>query len=176
MGYGTTSRLLHWGTVLLVLVMIPSGLVMTQEIPRPTQDVLFIIHKGLGPFVLAVVVFRLGWRIAVPPPPLPAAVPLLQQRAAGAVHAALYLALLVMAVSGYIRVTAGGFPIESLRALGIPPLLDKNEPVAAVAKAVHAFTKNLLIALILLHVGAAAFHGFVRRDGVFSRMWPPFGD
>lgn len=175
MGYGVTSRIFHWLTVVLVLVMIPTGLIMTQEIPRPTQDVLFIIHKTLGPCVLLVVLLRLGWRFLSPPPPLPPEIPAPQRFAASAVHAGLYATLIVMGVSGYVRVVAGGFPIEGLDALGIPRLLAKDEPLAEQAKAVHALTKNLLILLIAAHVGAATFHGVVRRDGVFSRMWPPFG-
>lgn len=174
MGYGVVARVFHWLTVVLVLIMIPAGTIMIQEIPRPTQDALFILHKGLGPFVLLVVLLRLAWRFASPPPPLPQEMPKLQRLAAGTVHAGLYAVLIVMAVSGYVRVTTGGFPIESLRALGIPPLLPKNESVAEVAKAIHATARYVLIALILLHVAAAAYHGIIRRDGVFSRMWPPF--
>ena len=55
MGYGIVARLFHWVTVLLVLVMIPVGLTMTQDCPQPLQDRLFILHKGLGPVVLLVV-------------------------------------------------------------------------------------------------------------------------
>lgn len=174
MGYGVVARVFHWLTVVLVMIMIPAGTIMIQEIPRPTQDALYILHKGLGPFVLVVVLARLAWRFVAPPPPLPPEIPWQQRLAAGAVHAGLYAFLIVMAVSGYVRVTAGGFPIESLRALGIPPLLSKDEGVAAVAKAVHATARYGLVLLILLHVAAAAYHGIIRRDGVFSRMWPPF--
>lgn len=176
MGYGVVSRVFHWLTVVLVLVMIPVGLTMIQEIPRPTQDRLFILHKGLGPVVFVVVALRLAWRAFDPPPPLPASVPRLQRLAAGAVHAGLYAALLAMAISGYVRVTAGGFPIELLNALGVSPLIVRNEPLAEAAKSAHAALAVVLIVLIALHVGAAAYHGLVRRDGVFSRMWPPFGD
>ena len=45
-------------------------------------------------------------------------------------HAALYFFLILQAVSGYVRVTTGGFPIEALEAVGIPPLLPKAEGVA----------------------------------------------
>lgn len=173
MRYGLVSRLFHWVTVLLVLVMIPVGLTMIQEIPRPLQDRLFVLHKGLGPVVLLVVLLRLGWRVLNPPPPLPADLPAAQRLAAGVVHAGLYLLLLVMAVSGYVRVTTGGFPIEALNALGIPPLFAKDEAVAEVAKRIHATAIWLLLALIAMHVGAAAYHGLVRRDGIVGRMWPP---
>lgn len=174
MGYGTVARSFHWITLLLVLVMIPTGLIMTQEIPRPLQDRLFILHKGLGPIVFAVVALRLLWRWVSPPPPLPDHVAPLQRHAATVVHVLLYVLLIVMAVSGYVRVTTGGFPIESLNALGIPPLFPRNDGVAEIAKAVHATAKSVLIVLILIHVAGAAFHGLVLKDGVFSRMWPPF--
>lgn len=172
MRYGRVSRLFHWITVLLVMVMIPVGLTMIQEIPRGVQDRLFILHKGLGPVVFVVVVLRLCWRAFHPAPPLPADLPLLQRRAASTVHAGLYVFLLIMAVSGYVRVTTGGFPIEALNALGIPPLFDKNDAVAAVAKRVHATAIIGLLALIALHVAAATWHG-VQRDGIVRRMWPP---
>jgi cytochrome b561 len=175
MGYGNVARGFHWLTVLLVLIMIPAGLIMTQDLPKTIQDPLFILHKGLGPFVLLVVALRLVWRAFNPPPPLPATLPAPQRLASEVVHWGLYALLLAMGVSGYVRVTTGGFPIESLNALGIPPLLAKNEPVAAIAEAIHAACAFGLIALIAVHVGAAAFHGLVKRDGVFSRMWPPYG-
>jgi cytochrome b561 len=175
MGYGTVSRVFHWVTVVLVTVMILVGLVMVQDIPRSLQDPLFILHKGLGPLVLVVVLLRLAWRATHPAPPLPASVPPLQARLAGAVHAGLYIFLIVQAVSGYVRVTTGGFPIEALEGLGIPPLLPKSEPVTEIASRVHGLSALVLIILIAMHVGAAAYHGIVRRDGVFSRMWPPFG-
>lgn len=174
MGYGIVSRVFHWVTVALVLVMIPVGLIMTQDIPRHIQDPLFVLHKGLGPVVLIVVVLRLGWRLGHQPPPLPASVPPLQRRAAALTHGGPYALLLIMGVSGYVRVTTGGFPIEWLDALGVPPLFSKMEAVSKIAESIHATAKFGLIALVALHVAAALYHLLIRRDGVFSRIWPPF--
>ena len=173
MGYDTVSRLFHWVTAVLVLIMIPVGLTMVQEPPQPWQDRLYILHKGLGPLVLLVVLTRLGWRAFHPAPPLPLSVSRPQQFAAGTVHAALYTALVVMGVSGYVFVDAGDFPTEALPALGVPPFIAKNEPLSKAAQSVHVTCAFVLIALVVMHVGAAAFHGLVKRDGVVSRMWPP---
>ena len=173
MGYGVVSRMFHWVTVLMVFTMIPVGIIMTQELPRSIQNPLFILHKGLGVIVLVVVLARLAWRIAVPPPPPPPGLSEFQRRAAAIVHVALYAALLVMAISGYVRVIAGGFPIELLNALDVPPLLPKNEALAGAAKSVHAATAFVLIALVAVHVGAALHHALGLRDGVMARMWPP---
>jgi cytochrome b561 len=172
--YGVVARLFHWVTVLLVLVMIPVGLTMIQDIPKPMQDRLFILHKGLGPVVFVVVALRLLWRAFNPPPPLPDDIPAAQRVAARTVHTLLYVFLLVQAISGYVRVTTGGFPLEFLQSLGIPALFAKNEAVSEVAKTIHATSIVVLLILIAMHVGAAAYHGIVRRDGVVSRMWPPF--
>lgn len=174
MGYGTVSRLFHWITVAIVIVMIPVGLTMVEEVPRALQDRLFILHKGLGAFFLVFIFARIAWRMLNPPPPLPGTLPRARRLAAGAVHLLLYALLVTMVISGYVRVTAGGFPIELFDALGIPPLLAKNEALAEAAKAVHATAKTALIAVIALHVGAALHHGLVLRDGVLDRMWPPF--
>ncbi|MFQ8430979.1 cytochrome b [Amaricoccus sp. W119] len=175
MGYGTVSRLFHWITVAIVIVMIPVGLTMVEEVPRALQDRLFILHKGLGACFLVFILARIAWRVLNPPPPLPADLPRAQRLAASAVHLLLYALLLTMAVSGYVRVTAGGFPIELFDALGLPPAFGKNEAVAEAAKAVHATAKTVLIAAIALHLGAALYHGLVLRDGILARMWPPVG-
>ncbi len=173
MRHGKVARGFHWITVVIVTIMLPVGLVMTQEIERPLQDALFVLHKGLGSLFLVLILARLAWRAANPAPPLPEAIPDWQRRVARLTHGGLYLLLVVMAVSGYVRVTTGGFPIEWLNAIGVPPLLPVDKPVSKLASEVHDVTKTLLIGLISLHVAAAAYHGLVRRDGVFRRMWPP---
>lgn len=174
MGYGITARLFHWVTFLAVLVMFPVGLTMIRIERGPTQDALFVLHKGLGPIVLTLVLLRLAWRWFNPPPPLPDTVPALQQNVLAMVHAGLYTALIVQGVSGYVRVTTGGFPIEWLEAIGVPPLFSKAEAVSKVAASIHASAMVVLAALILVHVAGAAYHGLIRRDGIISRIWPPF--
>jgi cytochrome b561 len=174
MGYGTVSRLLHWVMAVMILVMIPVGLTMIQEgLERSTQDRLFILHKNMGTALLALIVIRVGWRLLNPPPPLPAHMPPAMQLASRSVHVGLYVAIAVMAASGYARVRMGGFPIEGLDALGIGTLLPRDDDLAESAKAVHATVKYALVALIGIHVVAAAYHGIVRQDGIMRRMWPP---
>lgn len=172
-GYSTVSRLFHWVTAVLVILMIGLGLAMSQDPPAPWGNRLYVLHKAIGPMVFVLVLARLGWRAFHRPPPLPLSVPMWQVRAAGAVHALLYAALLVMPISGYVHVDAGDYPLEFLRALGLPQIIPKNEPLAHAAESIHAVCAWVLIGLIGLHVGAALHHGFVLRDGVVRRMWPP---
>lgn len=171
-GYTATARALHWIVALIVLGMIPAGKIMVEEgLARGLQDALFLFHKNAGVIVLLLMIVRLVWRWLNPPPPLPASVPVWQARAAHLTHVLLYALIFVMAISGYVRVIAGGFPLELPDALGLPRLLPKVESLGNAASTVHYLAHYAVIALIALHVGAALFHGIVRRDGVFSRMW-----
>ena len=174
-GYGTTARLFHWITALMVIGMIPAGAIMVREgLARPTQDMLFIFHKNTGTILLVLILLRLAWRALNPPPPLPASVPGWQARISHVVHVGLYAMLLFMTVTGFVRVSTGGFPIELLDRVGVPRFLPRSDAVAETAKTLHFYGKFVLLGLVLAHVGGALFHLVVMRDGVFRRMWPPF--
>ncbi len=170
--YRLAQRVLHWITALLIIATIPAGLTMVQEgLARPTQDALFIFHKNTGVVILLLVLARIAYRLANPAPPLPDSLPRWQKAVSHAVHGLLYVLLIVMAVTGYVRVKAGGFPLEGLDALGLPSLVPRSDTLAETAKAIHATVKSPVIVLVQLHILAALYHGIVRRDGVFSRMW-----
>ena len=173
-GYRTPARAMHWIVAAAVLTMIPAGIVMIQEgIPRSLQDALFLFHKNTGVLLFPLILARLAYRLRHPPPPLPPSLPAWQRRAAALSHGALYALLIAMPVTGFVRVRAGGFPIELLDRLGAGPWLAKSEALAGVAKGLHALGAFALIGLLAVHVGAALHHALIRRDGVWARIWPP---
>ncbi|MEO3388554.1 cytochrome b [Mesorhizobium sp. CAU 1741] len=170
-GYKPLHRAFHWLVALLVLATIPVGVTMVSEdISRSVQDALFIFHKNVGVVILLLMLARLAYRLVNPPPPLPDSVPRWQASVAHATHWLLYLLVFVMAISGYIRVVAGGFPLEVFDAIGVPRLAPRSDELAETAKGIHFYVRFALVVLILMHVGAALFHAIVKRDGVFSSM------
>lgn len=174
--YSTTSRLFHWGMALLILLTIPAGLLMVQTgIDRGLQNALFLYHKNVGVLLLVLVVARLVWRWRNPAPTLPAVLPPLQTKVALLTHGLLYALLIAVPLAGYVRVRAGGFPIESLDGLGLPGLVPRSDALAGLAKSIHYYSALGIAALIALHIAAALYHRFAKRDGVFERMWPPIG-
>lgn len=171
--YRRAARWLHWTVAVAVLLMIPAGLIMTQEgLARPVQDALFLFHKNVGAVLILVIAVRVIYRLTHRPPPLPDTMPAWQKRAAAVSHGVLYALLIVIPISGFVRVRAGGFPIELLDRLGFGPWLAKSEPLADAASAFHATAGFVLIAMLALHIGAALHHALIRRDGVWQRMWP----
>ena len=174
--YGNAARVLHWLMAGLILLTVPAGLIMVQAgINRDLQDALFIYHKNVGVCLLVLVMIRLVVRWRNPPPAAPSESPLWQRRIAQLTHWALYALLVIVPVAGLVRVRAGGFPIEALDALGVPVFVPRSDTLAEQAKTVHYLAGLVIMAFIALHIAAALFHGLVKRDGVFSRMWPPFG-
>ncbi|MFH5773800.1 cytochrome b [Paracoccus sp. NGMCC 1.201697] len=174
--YRSTARLLHWIVALLVLPMIAAGLIMTQDgLARPLQDALFLLHKHIGLLVLFLALLRILYRWFNPAPPLPLSMPDWQRRVAQTSHVLMYVLLVVMPVSGFIRVRAGGFPIELLDALGLIGPIPRSKELADTASALHQAAAFLLIALICLHVAATLYHALIRRDGIWARIWPPSG-
>lgn len=173
-GYGTTARVLHWLVAALIVPMIGVGLLMVRPgLERPLGDALYLFHKNVGSLLIVLVALRLVWRLTHPPAALPTAMPAWQRRAAGLSHGALYALMVVMPVSGYVRVRAGGFPIEALDAMGLPALIPRSKALADAASSLHQAAGWALIAVLALHVGAAAHHALIRRDGIWRRIWPP---
>ena len=174
--YSRPARWLHWSIALIILAMMPVGFLMVQQgLGRTLQNNLYLFHKNVGVLVLLLVIVRVVYRLRHAPPRLPRAIPAWQRRASAWSHGILYGLILMMPVSGYVRVRAGGFPIESLDAMGIGSMIPRSEAVAAVAKSVHYAGALALVAVLALHVAAALHHGLVKRDGVFERMWPRRG-
>lgn len=169
--YKPLAKAFHWLTALLVLLTIPAAVIMlTPGIERSLQDPLFAFHKNIGVVILVLTALRLAYRLVNPPPPLPASLPAWQRHAASLTHWLLYGLLLAMAISGYIRVTAGGFPLEVFDRMGLPRPVPRSDALAETAKSIHAALRYPLIALIIVHIGAALNHAMIKRDGVFQRM------
>lgn len=169
------TRLFHWVIALGVAIMIPVGILMTSGTAEGIQDELFILHKGLGTLLLVLVLARLAWRLLHRPPPLPESIPRGQRRTARRVHGLLYLLLVVMTTSGYVRTVGDGFPIELLDALGLPTLLPEMPGVAGWMVLVHKASAYALAALVAAHVGAVVHAQLFAGHDVFRRMWPPLG-
>ena len=173
-GWSVPSRVLHWGVAALVLVTILIGVAMTSEGFDGIRDGLYVAHKGIGVILLVLVTLRAVWRWATPSPPLPASIPETERRLATYTHRLLYALLFVMAVSGYLRTVGGGFPIELLDALGIPPLVGEMPIWADRLSVLHGFVAYLLVATVAAHVAVVVQHTWFGGTDILSRMWPPF--
>ena len=168
--YTATARVLHWLTAALVLTMIPIGLIMANFSLGPTGDVLYDIHRSFGAVLLPIVLVRLVYRLSNPPPPLPDDIPASQQLAAHAVHWALYAALIVQGLVGWIATSAYRAPIKVFWLFELPPIWPVDQPFSEGMFVVHRWLGIALALLLCGHIGAALYHHFIRKDDVLLRM------
>lgn len=96
-----------------------------------------------------------------------------QVRAARLNHWALYLSLVCLSMVGWMCASALQWPVKVFDLVQLPPLTPVQPQFAAVVGDWHAAIANwVLFWLVILHVGAAAYHRFVKRDEVLQRMLP----
>ncbi|KAF1712346.1 cytochrome B [Pseudoxanthomonas kalamensis DSM 18571] len=166
--FDALARTLHWGMAVLILAMLFIGVGMVASLSL--RPLLIDIHRPLGIAILLLALLRLFHRWHSPPPPLPADLPALQALAARASHGLLYAVMLAMPLLGWAMLSAGGYPIPLFAGVHLPPIAPHDAAWYALLRTAHGAFGYALFALVLAHLGAALYHAWVRRDGVFASM------
>ena len=171
--FDQTSMMLHWLTVLLIVVQFAS--IWTRESVEHQSQLgmaLLSLHRSAGTLTWFTAVARLVWRrYFAYLPPFPPSMPKFQQIAAKANEYGLYVLLLAMPITGMMRVLLRGQPFE-LFFWQVPALLEPNPDLRSMFIEAHDLGAKAMLLLIGMHAGAALFHRLVLRDGVLQRMLP----
>ena len=113
---------------------------------------------------------RIFVRFATRQPPLPADLPGWQVLAAKASHLLLYGLMLILPLLGWAMISAAGDPVTLVGAVQLPAIVPANAALFAFLRKAHGYLAYLLFLTVLLHLAAALFHAWVRRDGVLQSM------
>jgi cytochrome b561 len=168
--YTVTARVLHWTTAFLILLMIPLGIVIANDLGGTAQDFLYDLHRSLGVTVIPLVILRIIYRWRHPPLPLPEDIVPMQRIAAEATHWALYALLIVQPFSGWIATSAYRAPVVVFGWFELPPIWPQDRALSERLFYFHALIGIAIACLVTAHIGAALYHHFVRRDRVLLRM------
>ena len=173
--YSNVTVAFHWITVALVLFQAYLGFRFGLSKPGPARDDVFIWHKTMGVIILLLTLARLFYRWRNPPPPFPPELPTWERIAAVWNHRLFYILLIAMPIVGLVAVSgyANGPTTPLLGGIEIPVIPGVSRETGDVAGEMHEIAAFLLVALILMHAGAALKHQFVDRWRGSARM-PPF--
>ena len=163
---------LHWLTVACLCLAAALVLVRDELDGRAVRQWLLEGHRHFGLFVLALFFVRAVVRIRqgrLPEQGKPQALPI--RLLAALTHLILYALLLALPLLGWALSDALGKPVH-LFGLTLPALVQADDDLADQLGAWHVDAAWTLLAVIVLHVGAALWHHFVLRDGVLRRMAP----
>lgn len=166
--YPAAARVLHWAMAALLLSMLALGAAMVDRW-EPWATTALAAHKAFGLLALLLVLARLANRLRFRAPPVPDDVPTAQRAVAGAVHLALYGLMLALPLSGWAMQGAAGLPVQVF-GIVLPALTGPDLARYGLLRELHGWLAWSLLALVLLHAGAALHHAWVRRDGLLARM------
>ena len=170
--WGALSQLLHWLMAALIGVQIGLGLT-GADLPLGMSKLATLArHKSLGVTILALAIIRLAWRALNPTPAPPAALKAYERRLARATHAALYVLLIALPMTGWIMSSARGFPVSWFNLAQLPNLVTPSPPLYHAMVLTHGVLASALGLILILHVAAAIRHHFVLRDEILRRMLP----
>ena len=170
--WGAFSQAMHWLIVVLVLAMGALGLTMVELPNTPSTARLYALHKSIGLTILGLMLLRLAWRLHTGAPRALAGIPGWQLRLAGATHAALYLLLLAMPLSGWLINSSSGFPLRWFGLFRVPQWGGRDDALNALAKGTHEVLFWTLVVLALVHAAAAIWHHVFQGDATLARMLP----
>jgi cytochrome b561 len=157
---------LHWLTALLVFMPLLVGFFVFARTPDAQEAQMLGMHKWIGIILGVVVILRVVTRFAFKrPAPADAGHPALNLLGK-VVHFFLYAAIFGMLFTGDSLDEAYG--LESIMAgNGTMP----ENLFVYPERLLHGNAAYILAALVVLHIGAALYHQFIRKDNLLARMW-----
>ena len=172
--YSASLRLLHWGTVLAVLITY--GLTYAEglfERGSAGREFVWWAHISFGLLVLVFVFVRIPLRVSGAAPGPSPELSRLVQLASAAAHGLLYVLLLATPIVGIYLAFLRGNEVSFFGLFAIPSPIAVNRELARQVIEVHETLANALVLLAALHALAALGHHFVLHDNVLRRMLPP---
>jgi cytochrome b561 len=149
----------------MIVALFATGLLAAAQVDSAAKVALLRAHIPIGAGVLLLTLFRIVWWLVADRRPVPpAGQPGWQKFMAKAVHFALYAVVLVTASSGIATIVLSGALPAIIGSATLPNL------ETVLPRAVHGVMSRVMLGLLALHVGAALYHQFIRRDRLLARM------
>jgi cytochrome b561 len=159
---------LHWLIAIVVIGAITYAMNAVGGTPNDSPDKAGILlrHAIIGGILLVLMIARLITRFTLPRPAPATTGNKFLDFVAKAVHFLLYFVVIGMLISGMGIAAQANLPAVFRGEIPVPENFFVFLPRQG-----HGLLFSILFLLILLHVGAAFFHQFIKKDNLLSRMW-----
>ncbi|MCP5093857.1 MAG: cytochrome b [Gammaproteobacteria bacterium] len=161
---------LHWLLAIMIVLGLFMGTFVLSATPNDDPEKLLYLsmHMSMGMLILALMIIRLGVRLITAKPSAADIGNNVLNKLGVATHYLFYLVVILIAASGLATAISAGVPEIVFGGSGatLPETFDGLRPRAA-----HGVLTSVLLLLVVAHVLAFLYHQYVRKDGLFSRMW-----
>ncbi len=170
--YAASSRWMHW--LMFALVLLAYLCVNLFELfakGSATRANVLGAHFIAGLAVLLLVLPRLWLRLRNGQPPISPAPPRWSELLGKLTHVALYVFLLIQPILGMITLQIGGKPVALFGITLLPSFVSApNRALSHQFEDIHGTLGTIFYYVIALHILAALWHHFGRRDDTLKRM------
>lgn len=176
-GYGLVTKVLHWATAAALAAQFVVGYAMTRAddvldgfVDRwlgGEDELLLVVHVGLGIGILGLATIRLLWRTTTPLPEWAPGLSPTERRVEHVVERVPYWVLFGIPLTGLALVLTSGEDWDLGRREWVAPLELVDDDVLLAA---HIATHLVFFAARAVHVGLVLKHQLVDRDGLLKRM------
>lgn len=149
---------------------------VNADISKAEQYKLFQIHKASGVLMLWAIFLRVCVRLLTKAPEFPEKFSVADKKKAGIGHIVLYIALLIMPLSGWLMVSSSSFGlptfvfIDWIKWPHIPGVA-RNKTIETIANNIHWIGAICLFTLIIGHISAVMWHKKAHKISLLSRIW-----
>jgi cytochrome b561 len=173
--YGAVSKSLHWSIMLLVVGQIYLAITAFGADDPMREAGLLALHRPLGMTILVLMLMRLAWRLTSvrprPPPGLSAAT----RGLALATHWLFYGLLIAIPLTGWAKAGAESVSVGYFGLFTVPNWTSSDAALTQTLRMTHLYLNTALLVLVPVHIAAATWHHFWRRDNSLRRMLPGAG-
>lgn len=170
--YATSLRWLHW-TVFALVLLAYVFINLFELFPRgstPRMNTL-AAHYLAGIAVLLLVLPRLAVRLSHVDPPIQPAPSVWILRLSTITHVALYAFLIAQPIMGIVTLQIAGKPVTLFGITFLPALFGPGDRALAHQwEDIHGTVGEIFYYVIGLHIVAALWHHFGRKDNTLRRM------
>ena len=170
--YAASVRRMHW-TIFALVLLAYLFINLFELFPRgsATRANILAAHYTSGLAVLLLILPRLLLRLRNGRPPITPPSPRWSELLGNITHVALYLFLLIQPILGIITLQIGGKPVTLFGVTLLPSFISlPNRALSHQLEDIHGDIGTIFYYVIGLHILAALWHHFGRRDNTLKRM------
>lgn len=176
-GYGALTKSFHWLVTGLFSFQYIAAHIMTRlgaedSALGASSATYYDWHKSIGIVAGIVIIARLINRLAGGLPPWAQTLTDVERAFVHRAEQLLYTGMVLMPLSGFVYVMAGGFGVRLFGIANLPDPIGSAPLLATLAKLVHIVGGWAILVALAGHIGLVLRHQVVLRDGLLRRMLP----
>jgi len=171
-GYSLGYKCLHWIMAALIFLMFLAGQGFSDGGTNDEKMMMLIGHSSIGTIITMLLIVRLTKRFVLRSPMPEHDLPRWQKKVAKSVQLCLYACMLLVPLSGYVTGWLHELPVSPFNLINISQsaVYGYDQETYDLARLVHETLISMMMAFLVMHIGAAVYHRLVLKDQVLASM------